>query len=163
MLRLEPKTPDRAKFVEYTTSWLRPAAMEPGASFQVWGSDSPPPTSSLPAQVAAKTMERFRPAASFDFHRALLTAYFTDNRDISDAEVLGAVAAECGVDAIDFKAAMVDNNDEMTRAVINDHNSAIERGVTGVPTVLINNVMAVPGAQDVDAYATWIERIEARS
>jgi predicted DsbA family dithiol-disulfide isomerase len=137
--------------------------MEPGASFQVWGSDAPPPTSSLPAQVAAKTMERFRPGMSFDFHRALLKAYFTDNRDISDTEVLAAIAAECGVDARDFRDAMDDNNTEMTQAVIDDHNSAIGRGVTAVPTVLINNMMAVPGAQDVDAYESWIERILARS
>jgi len=108
-------------------------------------------------------MERFQPSMSFDFHRALLKAYFTDNRDISDTEVLAAVAAECGVDAMDFRDAMVDNNTEMTQAVIDDHNSAIGRGVTAVPTVLINSMMAVPGAQDVDAYATWIERILARS
>jgi predicted DsbA family dithiol-disulfide isomerase len=133
--------------------------MEPAATFQVWASDSPPPTSSLPAQVAAKTINRFQPSASFAFHRALLEAYFTDNRDISDGEVLAAVARECGVDPVDFRAAVADNNQEMTQAVINDHNSAIEQGINAVPSVLINNAMAVPGAQDVDTYATWIERI----
>lgn len=159
LLRLEPKTPDRDKFVEYTKSWLRPAAMEPQAKFQVWNSDSPPPSSSLPAQVAAKTMERFHPEITPKFHRALLAAYFTDNRDISDLDVLSAVGAECGVDPVDFKAAMMDSNTEMTQLVINDHNSALERGVNAVPSVVINDAMVVPGAQDVAAYETWIERI----
>ncbi|MDH5519459.1 MAG: hypothetical protein OEZ14_02885, partial [Acidimicrobiia bacterium] len=56
LLRVEPKTTERDKFVEYTRSWLRPAEMEPRATFTVWASDAPPPSSSLPAQVAAKTM-----------------------------------------------------------------------------------------------------------
>jgi len=108
-------------------------------------------------------MDRIRPEASFTFHRALLKAYFTDNRDVSDLDVLAAVAAECGVDAIDFKAAVVDLNSEMTQLAINDHNSAIERGISAVPTVLINDIMTVPGAQEVDAYATWIDRILSRA
>ena len=48
------------------------------------------------------------------------------------------------------------------RISIEDHNSAIENGVTAVPTVVINNMVpAGPGAQEVDVYQTWIERILA--
>ncbi len=163
LLRVEPKTPSREKFVEYTRSWLRPAEMEPRAEFQVWSSDAPPPSSSLPAQVAAKTMELHAPDAVFTYHRALLSAYFTDNRDISNADVLADIAAECGVDRAGFVAAGQEHNQAMTQAVIDDHNSAIENGVTAVPTVVINNMMPVPGAQEVDAYQAWIERILSRS
>ncbi len=163
LLRVEPKTPDREKFVDYTRSWLRPADMEPRATFQVWASDAPPPASSLPAQVAAKTMEVHAPESAFVYHRALLTAYFTDNRDISDLEVLADVASESGVDRDGFTAAFTEHNQAMTQAVIEDHNSAIESGITAVPTVVINGVMPVPGAQEVDAYETWIERILSRN
>jgi len=161
LLRVEPKTTDHDKFVEYTRSWLRPAEMEPRAHFTVWASDAPPPSSSLPAQVAAKTMELHDPESVFGYHRALLTAYFTDNRDISDLDVLADIAAECGVARAGFVAAFTEHNQALTRAVIDDHNSAIESGVTAVPTVVINNMMPVPGAQEVDAYQTWIERILA--
>ncbi len=161
LLRVEPKTTSRESFIEYTQSWLRPAAMEPRAAFTVWASDAPPPTSSLPAQVAAKTMELHEPDAVFGYHRALLTAYFTDNRDISDLEVLADVAAETGVERAGFVTAFEQHNQALTRAVIEDHNGAIENGVTAVPTVVINNMMPVPGAQEVDAYQTWIERILA--
>lgn len=163
LLRVEPKTTSREKFVEYTQSWLRPAAMEPRAQFTVWASDAPPPSSSLPAQVAAKTMERHDPDAVFGYHRALLGAYFTDNRDISDLEVLADIAAESGVERSGFVAAFTEHNQTLTRAVIEEHNSAIESGVTAVPTVVINKTMPVPGAQEVDAYQTWIERIAATS
>jgi len=145
--------------VAYTQSWLRPAEMEPRAEFRVWASDAPPPRSSLPAQVAAKTMDIYRPAATDDFHRALLRAYFTDNRDISDHDVLADVAAESGVDRTGFLEVMLEHSDSTAQAVIDDHNSAIEHGVSAVPTVLINNVLPVPGAQDVDAYETWIKGI----
>jgi len=161
LLRVEPKAPSREKFVEYTRSWLRPAAMEPRARFTVWSSDADPPSSSLPAQVAAKTMELHDPDSVFRYHRALLTAYFTDNRDISDLDVLADIAGECGVERAGFVAAFEEHNQALTRAVIEDHNSAIENGVTAVPTVVINNMMPVPGAQEVDAYQTWIERILA--
>ena len=161
LLRVEPKTPNREKFVEYTQSWLRPAEMESRARFTVWASDAPPPSSSLPAQVAAKTMEVHDPDSVFAYHRSLLGAYFTDNRDISDLEVLADIAAECDVERAGFVAAFEEHNQAMTRAVIEDHNSAIENGVTAVPTVVINNMMPVPGAQEVDAYETWIERILA--
>lgn len=161
LLRVEPKTQDREKFVEYTRSWLRPAEMEPRATFSVWASDAPPPSSSLPAQVAAKTMELYEPDSVFAYHRALLRAYFTDNRDISDLDVLADIAAECDVERAGFVAAYTEHNQATTRAVIEDHNSAIESGVTAVPTVVINNLMPVPGAQEVDTYQTWIERILA--
>lgn len=161
LLRVEPKTPSREAFVEYTRSWLRPAAMEPRATFTVWTSDAPPPSSSLPAQVAAKTMELHDPDSVFGYHRALLRAYFTDNRDISDLDVLADIAAECGVERAGFVSAIEEHNQSVTRAVIEDHNSAIENGVTAVPTVVINNMMPIPGAQEVDAYQTWIERILA--
>lgn len=163
LLRVEPKVASREEFVEYTRSWLRPAAMEPRATFQVWASEAPPPSSSLPAQVAAKTMELHDPDSVFAYHRALLTAYFADNRDISDLDVLADIAGECGVDRADFVAASQEHNQTMTRAVIDDHNSAIENGVTAVPTVVINNMMPVPGAQEVDAYQAWIEQILART
>lgn len=161
LLRVEPKTPDRDSFVQYTRSWLRPAELEPAARFTVWVSDAPPPRSSLPAQVAYKTMELLHPEAVHGYHRALLTAYFTDNRDISDWEQLTALAAEVGVDGGGFAAGLDEHNQAMTRSVIEDHNAAIEQGITAVPTVVINGAMPVPGAQEVDAYQAWIERIAA--
>ncbi len=106
-------------------------------------------------------MELHDPDSVFGYHRAILPAYFTDNRDISDLDVLADIAAEIGVDRAGFVAALEEHIQAMTRAVIEDHNSAIENGVTAVPTVVIKNMMQVPGAQEVDAYQTWIERILA--
>lgn len=161
LLRTEPKTTDRAKFIEYTQSWLRPAAMEPKTTFTLWSEESSePPTSSLPAQVAAKTLEVVDPERVAAYHRALLTAYFTDNRDISNWDVLIDVGAEVGVDRAIFADGLREHNTAMTQAVLDDHNAAIENAVTGVPCVVINGVLPIPGAQDVEAYERWITKIE---
>ncbi len=161
LLRTEPKTTDRAKFADYTQSWLRPGGMEPNTNFTLWSDESDdPPTSSLPAQVAAKTLEIVDPNRVPAYHRALLNAYFTDNRDISNWDVLLDVAAEVGVDRVGFAAGIEEHNTAMTKAVIDDHNSAIENGVTAVPTVVINEVLPIPGAQDVDSYERWIVKVE---
>ena len=52
LLRTEAKGTDQEKFVTYTESWRRPAATEPGAVFNVWATDEPQPSSSVPAHVA---------------------------------------------------------------------------------------------------------------
>ena len=107
LLRAEPKTGDREKFVEYTKSWLRPADTEPKATFNVWSSEAPQPSSSIPAQVAYKVLAAGWPDRADAYHRRLMEAYFGENRDISDAAELRALAVEVGVDGdrLDFQAA----------------------------------------------------------
>jgi len=42
--------------------------------------------------------------------------------------------------------------------VLADHNAAVELGITGVPTVLVDGEIPVPGAQDLRFYRHIIER-----
>jgi len=159
LLRPQTSEREREKFVQYTQSWLRPAEMEPRAKFNVWSSGSPAPSGSIPAQVAAKAMAAWRPELTHDYDRALLAAYFTDNRTISDFDVLADVAAECDADRDEFKSFMGANEQRLTQQVIDEHNQAIEQGVTAVPTVVIDGVLPVQGAQEVDLYEHWIRKI----
>ncbi len=161
LLRTEPKTTNRDKFVAYTQGWQRMAEMEPRAAFNPWSSDTTnePPSSSLPAQVAYKVVEANWPEAAVALHWALLAAYFTENRTISDWDVLADVVVGVGVDRSEFLALVAEQGDTMSALVINEHNSAIEHGVTAVPTVIINEVLPIPGAQDAESYINWIERI----
>ncbi len=161
---LRPRTSERERerFVEYTQSWLRPASMEPAAKFNVWSSESPAPTGSIPAQVAAKAIAQWQPDLSHDFDRALLSAYFTDNRDISDHAVLADIAVECGASRSDFLTFLAANEDVIEKRVIDEHNEAVDQGITAVPTVVINDVLPVQGAQDVELYEHWINKIIAR-
>jgi len=161
---LRPRTTrrEREKFVQYTQSWLRPAEMEPAAVFATWSSNAPAPSGSVPAHVASKAMISWAPELAATFDRALLTAYFSDNRNISDPLVQADIARECGTDRSAFADHMASNVDILTRQVLDEHNEAIEQGITAVPTVVIDGVFPIPGAQEVDLYEHWIRRIIER-
>lgn len=163
LLRTEPKTTDRAEFAEYTQSWLRPASMEPATTFRTWDDSSDdPPSSSLPAQVAAKAVDRTSPTAAHAFHRALLRAYFTDNRDISNWAVLREVAAASGVALAPYDELLENERQALAGEVIDDHNAAVERQIHAVPSVLLADQLVVPGAQDVEVYEGLIDRLREK-
>lgn len=159
LLRVEPKTDDRNKFIEYTKSWLRPAEMESRATFRVWESDDPQPNSSLPAHVAFKVLAERWPDRAAAYHHRLLEAYFAENRNIADADVLLELGEEVGVDSEEFRSAAAERAEVMTALVISEHNGAIERGVTAVPTAVFDDVFPVPGAQPVETYERVVEAI----
>lgn len=164
LLRTEPKARSLEKFVEYTHSWQRPASTEPLTNYTTpWASGDEPPTSSLPAQVAWKVAKLFGADAQDRYHQALLVAYFTDNRTISDPEVLGDIAEECDLNRDEFAAALAEHGNRLAQEVIDEHNAAIQREIGAVPTVLIGDVFPIPGAQELDTYVRYIERyIEKR-
>ncbi len=159
LLRPEMKERDQEEFVAYTQSWLRPASLEPEADFRTWATTNPAPMGSLPAHIAAKAMAGFAPDAADAFHHRLLSAYFTENRTISDWSVLGEVAEEVGVDRHDFVSVAREQERSLATVVIDEHNSAIQSGVTAVPTIVLDDVLPVQGAQDVATYETWINRL----
>lgn len=145
--------------MKYTESWLRPATAEPQTTFNVWATDNPQPASSIPAHVAAKSLALMAPELSDDFHHRLLEAYFADNRTISEWSVLAEVAGESGVDRDEFMALTAERERGLVDEVIDEHNSAIQQGVTAVPTMVIDEVLPVQGAQEVDTISRWIERL----
>lgn len=160
LLRPEaPKTTDHDKFVEYTKSWLNPAEQEPDTTFTVWASDEAQPQSSVPAQVAHKAVSALAPDRADDYHHRLLTAYFTENRNIGDAETLLDLAAEIGIDRDALETVARENQESFTKMVIDEHNRAIQSNVTAVPTVVFENSFALPGAQPVETYERLVERI----
>ena len=161
LLRVEPKTVDRERFVEYTRSWLRPAETEPDARFTVWASDEDQPASSIPAHVAFKTVEAIAPEQSKAYHDRLLRGYFTENRNIGNSDVLIELAVEVGVDPDALEQAGRERRQELTQLVIDEHNDALTNNVTGIPTVLFEGQFPVPGAQPLTTYIDIVERIES--
>lgn len=68
-----------------------------------------------------------------DYHKAVLRAFFQSNRDIGRPEVLADIAAQVGLDASDFAAALAE------RRYAENHRAELARsyaaGVRAVPTV----------------------------
>ncbi len=96
-------------------------------------------------------------------HYRLLEAYFSENRTISDWEVLAELVSEIGEDPSYFLEKVDERKSDLASLTIEEHNEAVGQGITAVPTTLINRVLPVPGAQESETYITWIERIIERS
>jgi predicted DsbA family dithiol-disulfide isomerase len=94
------------------------------------------------------------------FHRAVFRAYWTDERNIGDADVLCEVAVLCGMDADALREALADGR--YTGAV--DEQIAWSRaaGITGVPTVVFEDTFAIVGAQDYEVFADVARRVLSR-
>jgi len=159
LLRSEPRERPMAAFTEYTSSWGRPASMEPGAVFRFpWSGEHRPPSHSIPSAVAAKAVEAVDPERAGDFRRELFDAYFRRNLTISDPEVLGELAAAAGVDTDRFAEALDRRHAEFESQVMADHAEAVSIGVTGVPAVLMADRFIIPGAVETSLY----ERLVAK-
>ena len=90
---------------------------------------------------------------------ALFAAYFREGRDIGDRDVLADIA-----DGIEMDAAVVrrllDGEGDLAELRERDAFSR-ERGVTGVPTFIVGQQHAVPGAQPADLWVKVIDEITA--
>jgi predicted DsbA family dithiol-disulfide isomerase len=151
---------DLHKFVRYTQGWLRPAAEPDAPRFRVWETTEGPPTHSIPAHVAAKAARAQNAEAGRAMHDRLLRAYFEENRDISREPVLRELWSEVGLADDAFAACY---GQELARRVVDDHNEAVELGMTGVPAVRVAGSDAfVMGAQPLDVYRRWVTKLIAR-
>ncbi len=88
---------------------------------------------------------------------ALFQAYFKDGRDIGDTEVLCDIA-----DGIEMDAALVHrllDSDADVEEIRKRDTWARERGVNSVPTFVVGQHHAVPGAQPPELWAQVIDEL----
>ena len=155
LLRPYPSARSLEAFRAYTESWARPASQPGGGRFRTWSTNEPPPSHSVPPQVAVKAAARL---GAFDrFHLAVMDAYFYANRNVTDVTTLADVAVECGLDRDAFLALLGD--DALRKEVIDEHNEAIALGVTGVPAVVAPGGLVIPGAQDAAFYRRLVKKL----
>jgi 2-hydroxychromene-2-carboxylate isomerase len=94
-----------------------------------------PIPSQAPARIVLWATQR-DPALGARIIHALYRAYFVDDRDISAPEVAAAVAAECGVDLTEARAAIDDP--AIKDALKTGNEQAMARGVFGSPFVIVD-------------------------
>lgn len=90
----------------------------------------------------------------------LMRAYFTEGRDVGDRAVLADVAADAGLDRAAV-AAFLDGTDgvaEVEELLARAH----EQGITAVPTYVIEDAWAVPGAQEPETFVQVLRRMAER-
>lgn len=90
---------------------------------------------------------------------ALLKANFTDNRNVSDREVLTEIAGSVGLDGKEARA-MLDSE-----AYVAELQAALEfwrgRGISGVPSMIFLGRHLVTGAQGIETYRSILDQLTA--
>ncbi|KAI0749423.1 thioredoxin-like protein [Daedaleopsis nitida] len=91
----------------------------------------------------------------------LFYAYFTEGKNISDADILGEAAEEVGMMS---KAKVVDflESNEYQEEVEQMAVDARKKGVTGVPFTIINGRWAVSGGQSAEVYAQIFRKLAGK-
>ena len=92
---------------------------------------------------------------------ALFAAYFTQGRDVSDIGVLSEIAGSVGLDA--SAARDVLESEAMAKVTREKLDFWVERGVSGVPTMILGQKYMLTGAQDPATYAEVLERCMAEA
>ncbi|MEP2530501.1 DsbA family oxidoreductase [Shimia sp.] len=91
---------------------------------------------------------------------ALFKAYFKEGRDIGDAEVLCDLADGCGLDAAVISKLLATDTDADDMRKRDAHSR--EMGVNSVPTFIVANQHAVPGAQTTELWRKVIGELRAQ-
>ncbi|MCB4454242.1 DsbA family oxidoreductase [Leisingera sp. McT4-56] len=88
---------------------------------------------------------------------ALFKAYFVDAKDIGDHAVLAEIAQDAGMEA-DVTARLLEGDSDVQEIRDRDAHSR-KMGVNSVPTFIVANQHAVPGAQPPELWKQVIEDI----
>jgi predicted DsbA family dithiol-disulfide isomerase len=91
---------------------------------------------------------------------ALFRAYFVDDRDLDDLDVLGEIGASVGLDAADLRTVI--ERGDYTEDVIAQEQYAAQLGITAVPTIIIGEV-GVQGAQPYHVLERVYEEAKRRA
>jgi predicted DsbA family dithiol-disulfide isomerase len=157
LLRPSPRERSLERFRAYTESWQVPASQSDGGRFRVWSTDEAPPSHSIPPNVAVKAAAYVGGREAFDrYHLALMDAYFYENRNVTDRATLVRVAEGCDMDSQAFAAAL--DEPALLHQVLEEHEEAVAAGISGVPTVVLDEQFAIPGAQDMNFYRRLVEK-----
>ena len=95
-----------------------------------------------------------------ELKHALLRAYFTEGRDVSDHDVLVDIAASVGLPA--DRAREILDSDTYVEEVRATEQSFVQHGIQAVPAVIIERKHLISGGQPVEVFENALRQIAAR-
>jgi predicted DsbA family dithiol-disulfide isomerase len=156
MLRPEPDP--TAVFNDYRRSnWERCNAQPEAGEYRMWEGGGDYPICSMTSAQAGLAARAQGPELWDAFHMNLLAALFTESRDISQIEVLYDVAEKSGLDVGIFRDAVA--SELYKEQAIGEYTEAINRGITGIPSVVVNDEAVIVGAVPSENYRHMIDHI----
>jgi len=142
------------------TSRMRAAAEEEGIGYKPWPADVDMPASSMPGLEAAKCAERQGEEAFERYHFALLRAYYVENQDVSQRDVLISAARQAGLDVERFISDY--DSGSQRAAVFAEYEEALkDRQFSGIPAAFFDSRIWFEGGVPVEMYRRAIDRILA--
>jgi len=113
------------------------------------------------SRLALEASEFARDTGQFHaFHRRVFEAYFGEAKDIGDMTVLQGLASELGLDSDGLRVALESGQ---YRSRLEDGQMEGQRyGVTGTPTIIVNDRYKVVGAQPLDVMRSALREIESK-
>ena len=88
---------------------------------------------------------------------ALFSAYFTEQQDINDSEVLLTVIESMGLDRAEAKVVLGESR--YKEAVRSEQTKWTSRGISGVPAMVFDEKYLMTGAQGVENYTQVLTKI----
>lgn len=105
-------------------------------------------------------LEERGPEVQTQLKLALFEAHFQRRRNVSDRTVLLDIAEDAGLDRAGAAAGLEDDN--RADDVLREQARAYEMNLTGVPAMIVNRKLMIPGAQSPDVYAGILRRVAER-
>lgn len=92
------------------------------------------------------------------FHENMFKAYMTEAQDIGRPEVIAAMAEKSGLDAEATLAAVKDERYALRLAEATNEGRMLE--LTGIPLFIVNNQYKIVGAQPIDSFRTFLDKLK---
>ena len=122
----------------------------------------------LRAHRLLKLVELEAPLLQAAVNESIMAAYFTEGRNIADVATLIDCAARAGFSSSATTEQLVGDgisngaSSITARAVAADLLWAADRDITAVPTFVINDSFAVPGAQDTNTFVRLLTKMSGQ-
>jgi len=113
---------------------------------------APPPELVPNTRAALRLTELARDRELHEpFHDRLMDAYWTEEANLADADVLRRLAADVGLPADDVERVLEDGEAYLDR-VLDSTRQAQSIGINGIPAFLLDRRLLVLGAQPQEAF-----------
>jgi len=113
---------------------------------------------STPALVGGKYAESQGKGEAY--HKAIMSAYWLETKNIHDAAVLAEIAEEIGLDREAFLNSL--DSEPWTAEVKEDIDQAFQYGIQGVPGMVFADKYYISGAQTHDVLVDIVKQVEEK-
>lgn len=108
--------------------------------------------------LALEAAEFAKGSGSFDgFHDNLFRAHFVEEKNISRLQTILDIAGVSGLDVQALKTSLTKHELLNKISVLKD--MACREGISGVPTFIINNTHRLVGAQPLEGFRNFLNRL----